>query len=322
VASSPAGINCGSACSASFSAGTQVTLSAEPAVGSTFSGWSGDCSGSQRTCITTVNSARNVSAVFTLGSLGSGLDEPSLTRFGLPAPNPANANCPSGFFSVVVDDGAGFNVTPGTFGMEVLLDAPGTRVLAGGLNFGGLLDAGQVGFAGFTIANAANEQQTLNLSLTGSPSDTASGNLPVRIRIGRRPDATTNVTVFEVNATISLANAYQTSLALPPGFYEVTVAPASGTAGGSAEGQFFFSLTTSFVNRPGGGFQGGAVLGGYHTAHPFGGVSGFAAFCLATPHSTSIRVLSQPSYGSAGARDLRLRIQDAQQRELVVVPGS
>lgn len=79
-----------------------------------------------------------------------------------------------------------------------------------------------------------------------------------------------------------------------------------------------------FVNghlTPGGGFQGGAIVGGYHATHPFGGVSGFAAFCLATPHSTNIRVLSQPSYGASGAKDLRLRVQDAQQRDLVVVPG-
>ena len=99
------------------------------------------------------------------------------------------------------------------------------------------------------------------------------------------------------------------------------MAPTSGTTGGTPEGQFFFSLTTSFIGRPGGGFQGGAVVGGYHATHPFGGVSGFAAFCLATPHSTSVRVLSQPSYGAAGAKDLRLRIQDAQQRNVIVVPG-
>jgi hypothetical protein len=248
-------------------------------------------------------------------------DEPSLSQFALPAPNPPNANCPSGFFSAIVDDGPGAGLTPGAFGMEVLLDAPGTRVLAGGLNFGGLIDAGQVGFAGFTIANPANENQRLNLNLTGSPSISSSGSLPVRVRIARRT-ATSSTTVFESTQTISLASPYVTSIDLPPAFYEATVAPVTGSAGGTPEGQFFFSLTTSFVDRPGGGFQGGAVVGGYHATHPFGGVSGFAAFCLATPHSTSIRVLSQPSYGASGAKDLRLRVQDAQQRDLVVVPGA
>lgn len=246
-------------------------------------------------------------------------DEPGVVRQSLPAPNPPNPNCPAGFFIAAVEDGPGAGLTPGAFGMEVLLDEPGTRVLAGGLNFGGLVDAGQVGFAGFSIANAANEPQRLNLSLNGSPSSNAAGNIQYRVRISQRT-ATTTSTVFDVTQTVSLANAFNSSIDLPVGFYEVTVAPTSGAAGGAPEGQFFFSLTTSFVDRPGGGFQGGAVVGGYHAEHPFGGVSGFAAFCLATPHTTSIRVLSQPSYGPTGARDLRLRIRDAQQQSVVVVP--
>ena len=204
--------------------------------------------------------------------------------------------------------------------MEVLLDEPGTRVLAGGLNFGGLFDLGQVGFAGFNIANPDGESQRLNLSLTGSAAHSSASSIPVQIRIARRT-ATSRTTVFETTQTISLATAYTASIDLPPAFYEATVGPTSGTAGGTPEGQFFFSLTTSFTNRPGGGFQGGAVVGGYHAAHPFGGVSGFAGFCLATPHTTSIRVLSQPSYGSEGARDLRLRIQDARQPDVVIVPA-
>lgn len=248
------------------------------------------------------------------------LDEPSLAQYALPVPDPQNANCPAGFFSAVVGDGPGGGLTAGAFGMEVLLDEPGTRTLAGGLNFGGLVDAGQVGFAGFTIANPANEVQRLGLNLTGSPASSNSASFPVRVRISRRTVSSSEL-VFEATPTISLVAPYVTSVDLPPAFYEVTVAPLGGTAGGAPEGQFFFSMTTSFINRPGGGFQGGAVVGGYHATHPFGGVSGFAAFCLATPHSTSIRVLSQPSYGATGARDLRLRLQDAQQQSIVVVPA-
>src|SRR5439155_21371057 len=46
VTSAPAGITCGVTCSASFASGTAVTLTAAPAAGSTFSGWSGGgCSG-------------------------------------------------------------------------------------------------------------------------------------------------------------------------------------------------------------------------------------------------------------------------------------
>src|SRR5439155_65795 len=46
VTSSPAGISCGTTCSASFTSGTMVTLTAAPAAGSTFTGWSGGgCAG-------------------------------------------------------------------------------------------------------------------------------------------------------------------------------------------------------------------------------------------------------------------------------------
>jgi len=66
VTSSPAGINCGTTCSANYLFGTTVTLTATPAVGSFFSGWSGGgCSGTG-TCVTTVSNGQNVTATFTL----------------------------------------------------------------------------------------------------------------------------------------------------------------------------------------------------------------------------------------------------------------
>ncbi|MGE5281963.1 MAG: InlB B-repeat-containing protein [Chloroflexota bacterium] len=56
VTSSPAGINCGSACAAKFAEGA-VTLTASPAAGSTFAGWSGGgCSGTGF-CVVTIGEA-------------------------------------------------------------------------------------------------------------------------------------------------------------------------------------------------------------------------------------------------------------------------
>ena len=64
VSSSPAGINCGSTCSASFNSGTQVTLTATPASGATFSGWGGACAGTSTTCTVTMSQAQSVTAGF------------------------------------------------------------------------------------------------------------------------------------------------------------------------------------------------------------------------------------------------------------------
>jgi hypothetical protein len=64
VTSSPAGISCGVTCSVGFFQGTAVTLTAKAARGSTFSGWSGACSG-KTTCKVTVNAATSVTARFT-----------------------------------------------------------------------------------------------------------------------------------------------------------------------------------------------------------------------------------------------------------------
>jgi hypothetical protein len=63
IASLPAGINCGSVCSETYSAGAKVTLTATPNKNSCFAGWSGACSGTG-TCTITMNSPITVSASF------------------------------------------------------------------------------------------------------------------------------------------------------------------------------------------------------------------------------------------------------------------
>ncbi|HEX4324122.1 MAG TPA: hypothetical protein VHZ77_05750, partial [Gaiellaceae bacterium] len=64
VTSSPAGINCGSTCSAPFPVGTAVTLTAHAGSKSTFGGWSGGgCSGTGA-CHVTLNAATSVTATF------------------------------------------------------------------------------------------------------------------------------------------------------------------------------------------------------------------------------------------------------------------
>ncbi|HEU5133597.1 MAG TPA: GDSL-type esterase/lipase family protein [Steroidobacteraceae bacterium] len=70
VTSSPSGINCGAACVAGFGGNAVVTLTASPASGSVFAGWSGSCTG-VGSCVLTMNQARSVTATFnTSGGTG------------------------------------------------------------------------------------------------------------------------------------------------------------------------------------------------------------------------------------------------------------
>jgi hypothetical protein len=64
VTSSPQGINCGTGCSSDFVAGTVVTLTASPALGSLFTGWSGCDAVSGSTCTVAMSATRSVSAGF------------------------------------------------------------------------------------------------------------------------------------------------------------------------------------------------------------------------------------------------------------------
>jgi uncharacterized repeat protein (TIGR02543 family) len=65
VTSSPTGISCTSACSASFLDGTTVSLTAAPAPGFAFTGWTGDCAGQGTTCVVTMTGAKAAGATFT-----------------------------------------------------------------------------------------------------------------------------------------------------------------------------------------------------------------------------------------------------------------
>ncbi len=64
VTSGPAGIDCGSVCTDTFKACTQVTLRADPDDGSTFAGWSGPCTGVSTTCTVAMNKDKTVKATF------------------------------------------------------------------------------------------------------------------------------------------------------------------------------------------------------------------------------------------------------------------
>ncbi|MGA9389130.1 MAG: chitobiase/beta-hexosaminidase C-terminal domain-containing protein, partial [Candidatus Sulfotelmatobacter sp.] len=92
VSSSPSGISCPSACSATFTYNTPIRLTETPATGYTFGGWSGGgCSGSASTCVVSMNSAQSVTATF--------LPNETLTQTivgtGSVSSSPSGISCPS-----------------------------------------------------------------------------------------------------------------------------------------------------------------------------------------------------------------------------------
>lgn len=96
VTSNPAGISCGADCSEAYATGTSVTLTASSAVGSYFSAWSGDCSGTSPSCTVTMSAAKSATAIFTAGSPVQPLRVTGLT----------GAAGSSQYFSVNVPSGA------------------------------------------------------------------------------------------------------------------------------------------------------------------------------------------------------------------------
>jgi hypothetical protein len=88
VTSEPAGISCPGTCSAQFSSGTAVSLSATPGAGMDFAGWSGACAGGSCSVTMTGDQAATASFVapetFTLrGSSGGGGEPTGQTSFSI-----------------------------------------------------------------------------------------------------------------------------------------------------------------------------------------------------------------------------------------------
>ena len=112
ITSSPAGIDCGTDCSKAFDDGTSVTLTANPAPGSTFTGWSGaGCSGAG-TCQVSVASDQTATATFTanpptqhtLTTASAGSGQGTITSS--PAGIDCGADCSKAF-----DDGTSVTLT-------------------------------------------------------------------------------------------------------------------------------------------------------------------------------------------------------------------
>lgn len=84
ISSNPAGINCGADCTEPYASGSAVTLSAVPAAGATFVGWSGGCTGTG-SCTVMMTADQSVTATFsapTLPTVTLSTPIPTATEFG------------------------------------------------------------------------------------------------------------------------------------------------------------------------------------------------------------------------------------------------
>ncbi|MBF0607578.1 MAG: carboxypeptidase regulatory-like domain-containing protein [Candidatus Magnetobacterium sp. LHC-1] len=70
VLSTPSGLDCGGTCSYQFAPGTSVVLTATAASDSTFTGWSGDCTGTSPICTLTLSGNKKATATFAASCKG------------------------------------------------------------------------------------------------------------------------------------------------------------------------------------------------------------------------------------------------------------
>jgi sugar lactone lactonase YvrE len=104
VTSSPAGINCPTACSAVFAGNSQITLTAIPSPGSVFAGWGGDVCQGTGSCTFTITAATSVTASFnvspnfglTVTEAGTGAGTVVSAPSGISCPTTCSANFASG----------------------------------------------------------------------------------------------------------------------------------------------------------------------------------------------------------------------------------
>jgi len=91
ITSAPAGISCPAVCTTGFNRDSSVTLSANPSPGSSFTGWSGACTGTS-TCILKMDADKSVSASFALTAYAVSI---AIVGKGRVTSQPAGISCPS-----------------------------------------------------------------------------------------------------------------------------------------------------------------------------------------------------------------------------------
>ena len=103
ISSEPAGIDCGSTCTATFAEGTDLTLTATPDSGNVFRGWGDACSGAA-SCDLTVTADTQVGATFEPAAPGAFAVTVTKSGPGTVTSSPAGIDC-GGSCSAEFDEG-------------------------------------------------------------------------------------------------------------------------------------------------------------------------------------------------------------------------
>jgi hypothetical protein len=146
VTSNTGGINCGTACSATYNSGSSVTLTASADNGYSFTAWGGSCSGTG-TCTVAMNNTRSVTATFT-----------------------QNTTTPSSYLLTVTKVGSG-TVTSNTGGINCGTACSATYNSGSSVTLTASAATGYI-FSGWT-ANGCSGVGTCTLTMNANQSPTA-----------------------------------------------------------------------------------------------------------------------------------------------------
>jgi hypothetical protein len=168
VSSSPAGIDCGGACSSVF-ASTQVTRTATPGLRSAFSAWGGSCGGSATSCgASLVSPSQTVTATFVLVPAALSI-APAAQSFG----DVLNGNSSTPLDFLVTNEGG---ETTGAIGASV--SDPGSWAVTGGSCSGAALHGGGSCTVSVTFSPlGALGAKSATLTVTAAPGGQASASL-------------------------------------------------------------------------------------------------------------------------------------------------
>ena len=230
----------------------------------------------------------------------------------IPLETNSGFSCP-GYYTATVE--LQTNAAEGAFGMEILATA-GSRLLSGGLNLGGVMreNGGAAGFGAFNIANPSSEPQVVNVKVDAQvlPTDGfLNSNFKYVLEVIDSDRNTVGDPVYGTSTT-------DFSVTVNPGFYIVRIR----TTEGAPRGTFQMGLNTRFVDRAGGGFQGGANVGGYLARAGNGkSLAGFAGFCIADSQVIKVRTEGRSTRGVNGAGPVVLQVKDRNRDVLLSFDG-